>query len=296
MGTTIAERAIFYANKGFSVFPLYTVDQTACSCGKLVWRAAGRPEEPYKYCDSPGKHPVRTLAPHGVLNASTDAQMIREWWAVYPDANIGIATGDASQLVVLDIDIDHGGDTTLANLETRNGELPPTWAVETGGGGVHFYFKMPNADIRNSAGAIGPGIDVRGNGGYVVAPPSIHASGQKYKWSTGRHPTNTPMADVPEWLLARLAPSRGGAANVSAAAIPARIVEGQRNSLLASAAGTMRRRGFCEDAILAALVIENKRRCTPPLTQNEIERIARSIERYDPAPVVSGGVRWSMTA
>jgi len=165
MGTVIAERAIFYANKGLGVFPLFTIEEKGCSCGRLIWRGDGRPEGPHRYCPSPGKHPVGNLVPQGVLNASTDIQLIREWWALYPDANIGIATGDLSQIVVIDIDIDHGGEQTLNNLENRNGELPPTWAVETGGGGVHLYFRMPDFDVRNSAGTIWPGIDVRAQRG-----------------------------------------------------------------------------------------------------------------------------------
>lgn len=294
MGTTLAERAIFYSKRGFAIFPLCTVEGDRCSCGKAVWRGEGRPDAPHRYCQSAGKHPVWPLAPHGVLDATTDPQLIREWWAVYPDANVGIATGDVSQLVVIDVDSGHGGEQTVANLEQRHGRLPDTWAVETGGGGFHLYFRMPLVQVRNSAGAIGPGVDVRGSGGYVVAPPSRHASGASYRWSASLHPQKVALADLPEWLLNRLAPG-GHAASAGSGPIPRTIVEGQRNSLLASAAGTMRRRGFCEEAILAALVIENKRRCQPPLDRQEIERIAKSIERYPPAPTISGGERWAVT-
>lgn len=269
---TISERVQIYAERyGFAVFPLYTI-QDGCSCGK-------------RGCTSPGKHPIGGLAPQGVNNASTDLQTIREWWSLYPDANVGIATGDASGVVVLDLDDRHGGIATVEHLEARNEELPRTWVVETGGGGLHVYFRMPAADVRNSAGAIGPGVDVRGSGGYVVAPPSTHASGTPYRWST--RPDKMQLADVPDWLLERMAP--GGSRTASAPALPHRIKEGERNVVLASAAGTMRRRGFCEAAILAALLIENTRRCAPPLSSGEIERIAKSIERYPPPPVMRAG-------
>jgi putative DNA primase/helicase len=264
----MGERARILAGKGLAVFPCFTIEEGRCSCGAPS-------------CASPGKHPIGSLVPQGVLNATTDPQLVREWWALYPDANVGIATGDASGVVVLDVDADTGGEQTLANLEARFERLPDTWAVLSGGGGAHFYFRMPGSDVRNSAGSVGPGIDVRGNGGYVIAPPSLHKSGAIYRWSTALHPKDVPLADVPAWLLDRMVP-KGMAAG--AAPLPAAIKEGMRNTWLASAAGTMRRRGFCEDAIAAALLIENRHRCVPPLDDREVRRIARSIDRYKPEP------------
>jgi putative DNA primase/helicase len=277
--TSMGQRAAFLADKGFAVFPIYTVDTVdgvlRCSCGKQ--------------CGSPGKHPIGPLVPRGCLEATTDKQLIKEWWATYPDANIGIATGDASGVFVLDIDIDTGGDETLTTLEERFDRLPDTVAVWTGSGGMHFYFRMPGVEVKNSAGAVGPGIDVRGTGGYVVAPTSKHIGGGTYTWNEALHPRDTPIADAPEWLIERIAPKASGAA--STAPIPTKIPEGMRNHWLASAAGTMRRRGFCEDAIAAALVIENTRRCAPPLTENEVRKIARSIERYTPERTLRFGNR-----
>lgn len=264
MTRTMAEYAMFLGKRGFAVFPLYTIEDGRCSCG-------------LPKCSSPGKHP---LTPQGVLNAESDPRAIREWWATYEDANIGIATGDVSGIVVLDIDEKSGGEESLANLESRYGQLPDTWAVLTGGGGVHFYFRMPSIDVRNSAGAIGSGIDVRGNGGYVVAPPSLHRSGETYKWSPQLHPTKTQIAEVPEWLLKKMTP--GGIAISRSTVLPSKIKEGERNSWMASIAGTMRRRGLCADSIYAAITIENRRRCDPPMDDREVRRIANSIERYPP--------------
>lgn len=271
------KRAVFYARQGFAVFPLYTIEDGRCSCGKE--------------CPSPGKHPIGSLVPQGCNNASSDPRDVEQWWAVYPDANIGIATGDVSGVLVLDVDLE--GTDTLANLERLYGDLGPTWSVATGSGGMHLWFRMPNVDIRNSASAIGPGLDVRGNGGYVVAPPSIHLSGNRYRWAEGWHPTKVDLAEVPEWLLKKMAPVQSlRAANP----LPNIIKEGMRNTWMASAAGAMRRKGFGEAAILAALRVENRVRCTPPLDDRELERIARSIERYAPAPTFTAGGQYVASA
>lgn len=264
---SMSECARFLGRKGFAVFPVYTVENGGCSCGIAK-------------CASPGKHPIGSLVPQGVLNADTDQQMIREWWALYPDANIGIATGDASGVLVLDIDSRSGGEESLSNLELKFERLPDTPAVLTGGGGVHFYFRMPNSDIRNSAGAIGSGIDVRGNGGYVIAPPSLHLSGETYGWSPALHPSKVSTVPVPGWLLERMSP-RSFKSN-EAKVLPHKIREGERNSWMTSVAGSMRRKGFCGDAIYAAISIENNRRCDPPMDDREVRRIANSIERYNP--------------
>lgn len=272
----MVDRALFYARRGFAVFPLFTVEDGACSCGK-------------RGCGSPGKHPIGSLVPRGVLEATTDEATIGQWWAVYPDANIGIGTGDVSRIVVLDVDAGHGGADTLDNLVRIHGELPETWSVQTGGGGLHAWFRMPLLDVRNSAGAIGPGIDVRGNGGYVVAPPSLHASGRKYRWDDVLHPTKVELAEVPDWLVRRMVPI-GFLRSVSAP-LPKQIAEGTRNTWMASVAGSMRRKGFCEEAILAAIRVENQRRCTPPLKDRELCLIARSIDRYPPASTVVVGGR-----
>jgi putative DNA primase/helicase len=171
---------------GWQVFPLHSLRDGICTCGNSA-------------CASPGKHP-RTA--HGLKDATTDPEQIRAWWEQWPDANIGIATGAESDLVVIDVDPRHGG--TLEAL----GELPPTLTVHTGGGGWHLYLNYPDGmTIRNSASTkLGQGIDVRGEGGYVVAPPSLHVSGQRYTWSG---PSG--IADLPEHLVAHLLNSQPAA-------------------------------------------------------------------------------------
>lgn len=154
-----------YAKNGWPVVPLHTPSgDGGCSCSRG------------KECPSPGKHP-RT--PNGFKDASTDSFQIGEWWEKWPDANIGIVTGAVSGLFVLDVDLRHGGDETLAQMERQYGALPRTAKVRTGGG-WHYYFRHPGGEVRS--GKLGPGIDLKADGGYVVAPPSLHASGQSYEW------------------------------------------------------------------------------------------------------------------
>lgn len=141
---------------------------------------------------------------HGCHDATTDEAQLR---ATFTDEhNIGVATGEASGLIVLDLDVKGGknGFDSLAQLETEHGPLPATLTAKTGSGGMHMYYKLPaDVTIGNSAGKLGPGIDVRGQGGYVVAPPSIHPeTGVRYEWSSD--PATTPIAEAPAWLIERL--------------------------------------------------------------------------------------------
>ena len=126
--------------------------------------------------------------PKGYANwqtvGTTDTDTITAWWTATPDHGIGILTGPESGIFVLDVDVADGkaGDDTLHDLERTHGALPATFTVQTGSGGRHHYFAWPDgADIRNSAsGALGPGLDIRGAGGFVVAPPTIHPNGRPY--------------------------------------------------------------------------------------------------------------------
>ena len=113
-----------------------------------------------------------------------------EWFRRWPDANVGIVTGEISNLIVLDIDPKHGGDATLDRLERGFRPLSSTVEAVTGGGGRHLYFAHPGGLTRNRAG-LAQGIDLRGDGGYVVAPPSIPPSGRPYEWVPGRDPTRS---------------------------------------------------------------------------------------------------------
>lgn len=148
------------------------------------------------FSQSVGKHP-RTK--NGLKAASTNLGVINEWWKKWPDANIGIATGQESGFVVLDVDPRHGGDESLALLKNQYGPLPNTIEAITGGGGSHILFKNPGL-IKNRTNIL-PGLDVRGEGGYIVVAPSLHACGKRYEWELSSRPLEVPLSDMPEWLL-----------------------------------------------------------------------------------------------
>lgn len=215
------------------------------------------------------------LTAHGFKDATVDEASITQWWTQWPDANIGIATGIQSGLVVLDVDTDKGGEESLNKLEARYGRLPHTVKQRTGGGGFHCLFRHPGHTVRNSAGSLGLGLDVRGDGGYIVVPPSTHASGQSYEWEQPIT-SDSPLAPLPGWLQSR-APSQ---TQPLEAHTHETIPEGRRNTHLTSYAGRMRRQGFPPQAIEDALLVENKLRCSPPLPDEEVETISRSVSRY----------------
>jgi len=114
---------------------------------------------------------------------------------------VGIATGPESGLVVLDVDPRHRGDDTLAELESQHGKLPDTVEALTGGGGRHIFFEHPRTAVTNSVAALGPGLDIRGGSGYVVAPPSVHASGRTYEWEGSSRPDQQRLAAMPVWFF-----------------------------------------------------------------------------------------------
>jgi DNA-binding transcriptional ArsR family regulator len=208
------------------------------------------------------------------------------WWKRWPDANIGLRTGLDAMLIVLDVDVQHGGAGTLAGLVKKNGSLP-TDAPEvlTGGGGKHIYFCHPGREVRSSAGKLGPGLDIRGDGGYVIAPPSLHENGRAYKWTRPLGPPPT----MPAWLLEDAHVRKNGTAPPVADTIPV----GRRRQELLSLAGTLRRRGCDADEILAALTAVNERRCEVPLPPQELKELAHDVaSRYPveadnsfPAPI-----------
>jgi hypothetical protein len=122
------------------------------------------------------------LSAHGFKDATTDAQQVRAWWGASPLANIGMPTGTTSGIFVVDVDPRNGGDVEWAMLVAQNGE-PVTRRVRTPSGGIHLYFRCPAAGIKTRA-HIRPGIDVRGDGGYVVVPPSV-VDGNPYATARG---------------------------------------------------------------------------------------------------------------
>jgi putative DNA primase/helicase len=179
---------------------------------------------------------------------------------------------------VLDVDPRHGGDESLAKLEAEHGKLPDTVEALTGGGGRHILFKHREG-VRSSAGHL-PGLDVRGDGGYVVVAPSIHETGREYAWEASSQPGEVELSEWPVWLLQALQNTNG---KVNGGPDSGKIQEGQRHVSLMRWAGSMRRPGMSEEAIAAALLVENAARCEPPLSEPEVGDVARSACRYEPA-------------
>lgn len=181
----LADSALSYAAPGWPVFPLFGIVRHRCLCGRAD-------------CTRPGKHP---LVAHGLRKASTDPDRVRSWWASWPLANIGIATGEASGVVVIDIDVPRG-EQSLDLLTSRFGPLPTTLEAVTGSGGRHFVYLHPGGHLGNAVGKLHgfdaplPHIDLRADGGAVVVAPSRHVSGNRYGWVD---PTVTP-ATAPAWL------------------------------------------------------------------------------------------------
>src|SRR5215210_5964220 len=186
-------------------------------------------------------------------------------------SGVGIVTGAVSGVLVLDVDGPEG------EAELQKHGHPVTPMVRTASGGLHLYFKHPEQHVRTGI-RVAPGLDVKASGGYVVAPPSVGPNGQAYEWIIS--PEDAELADSPEWLMSLIErPRRNGAAPP----VGKTIAPGRRNQELTSIAGTMRRRGLEEAEILAALQSANERRCDPPLEAEEVERIAASVARYEPA-------------
>ena len=210
-----AEAALAYAARGWHVLPLHEPlfnangACTGCTCeayersekNKRRLEAKGRGGEynPNFVCPRPGKHPRGELVSNGVKHASTDASVIRRWWKRYPNANVGIACG-ASGLLALDADLYK--DTFAGDLSEFDEE---TVTSLTGGGGTHLLYAMPEgATYGNSTGDLPEGIDIRGAGGYICAPPSLHPSGNRYQWEAGYGPEECAVAPMPEALRRRL--------------------------------------------------------------------------------------------
>jgi putative DNA primase/helicase len=264
------KQALRYAGRGWLVVPMHTIKHGICSC-----KAAAA-------CNRPGKHP-RTV--HGVNDATTDVEQVKAWWKKWPHANIGIAAGEKSGIVVLDIDSRHGGVATLDRCETELGPLPKTVTALTGGGGRHLFFKYPDFPVRKDTGGkfFGSGVDVLSGGSIVIVPPSRHASGKRYAWEEGKSITEIVFADLPAPWLSRLRnDSQKAQASAAGSSKIDSVIEGQRNNHLASLAGAMQRTGASAESILAALNHENSTKCSPPLDDAEVQGIVASISRYQP--------------
>lgn len=221
-----------------------------------------------------GKEPI---IPGGFKAASKDWSTVSNWWRQWPDANIGLPTGFINGFWALDIDGEEG-ENSLRLLEAQYGVLPKTIEVITGGG-RHLYFQMPEGIlIGNSASKIARKLDVRGNGGYVVAPPSIHKSGKAYRFASAE---GTQLAAAAPWLLSIVQ------ANITSEdflsfpnlhTLIKGVEEGGRNDAVARIAGKlMRQEKNDPQFVLEICLAWNEARCKPPLSPQEVGRTVDSI-------------------
>ena len=209
---TLLESALSYADRGWRVLP----------CGE-------RAKEP--------------ITEHGVHDATIDPAQIASWWGTHQHANVAVATGHESGFFVIDVDGPEGV-VSLSTLERQHNELPAT-VEQTTASGRHLLFAMPGGvEIRNSAGKLGRGLDVRADGGYIITAPSIHPDGTVYRWRDGHRPDERALAQPPYWLVDMLkaklpnTPSHSGPKNVDADAYARAALAAELGNVLAAREGT----------------------------------------------------------
>lgn len=250
MDNTFLDSAIEYASKGMAVFPL-------------------KPKE------------KKPLTAHGVKDATTDFDTITKWWKKNPNANIGIACGQISGgLLVIDLDERANGISGFDSLhewESEHGELPETARTITGKGGSHILFRVDHKE--NNRVDLLDGVDVRSDGGYIVAPPSIHPNGNRYEWEYD--PEEYPIAEAGETVMALLSVGKKQLPALDKFTSPDKIPNGKRNDTIYKLACSLQSKGLGDRAILAACQSENDSKCDPPLSNEEVGKIVESALRHD---------------
>lgn len=240
----------------------------------LTYASLGWPVFPV----NPDKTPATA---HGFKDATTDPEIIKRWF-INTSYNLAVRTGKTSGFIVIDVDGPEG-EKSINDLQVLYGPLPSTVQQKTGGGGRHLLFEYPGPGIKNKVN-IAPGIDVRGDGGYIVIAPSRHSSGNLYQWEPKHMPGEIPFAELPPWWLGFLSGENEKTVTapqtfrIEGPVIP----EGSRNRTLFELACSLRAKGLPESAIWAALTTTNAERCTPPLDGEELETTFRSAMRYEP--------------
>ena len=256
----MAQMAIDYATAGAEVIPLHTPGGPAgCSCRR-------------RGCDSLGKHP-RTM--NGLTSATSDVDQVRAWWRMWPDANIGIRPHVGH--VVLDVDPRNGGAVQLVAMQEQYGQLPATRTAATGGGGWHLWFELTGDAVKELA----PGLDIKDHDGYVVAPPSRHASGRLYEWANPGEIVEAPayLARLITRAPIRLCTPTGALTPARAAGLLRVVVEaptGKRNDRLYWACARAHEAGGDVAPLIEAAVANG-------LDRDEAEKTAQSAENAPPS-------------
>lgn len=247
-----------YFSQKWKLLPLHSTLRGECCCGKEL-------------CQSPGKHPL-TL--NGLKDATNNLEKFSFWQNKWENMNVGIATGSASKIVVLDIDKKTNGFVSLKKLEEEHSELPQSLRVKTGGNGLHIYFKAPIELLKNRT-ALLPGIDFRGEGGYVVAPPSLHVSGGKYEFIS----KEASLEELPRWLFEILLKKNKKLPREPKGSLGL-LLEGTRKTSLMSISGFLRHKGLGTNLIEKLISEVNIHACSPSLPETELQSIASSTRKY----------------
>jgi len=254
---------------------------TALSYAALGWAV-------FPLCERAKVPPKGT---HGHLGATTDEERIRRWWGQHPSHNVGIATGKISQLLVVDIDVRHDGVANFQRLVEERGGLTPGPTARTGTDGFHLYFQLPEGvlPIGCSAGKIAPGVDTRCCGGYVLAPGSVHPNGKRYTWGQGYSPDDVPLDHPPPWLFnmcreasaaSRCSDGVAASPDVWVGLFESGASQGNRDAAATRLFGHLLRKNEPRLA-LAILKMWNATKCSPPLSDKEINKIVRSLCRRE---------------
>ena len=224
-------------------------------------------------CLERGKAPATA---RGLSNAQTNEQHIIAWWLANPGCNVAVRTGAPSDIVVLDVDGDEGWDSKHA-LEDEHGAFPETLSVVTPRGGQHFYFQHPRIEIRNTTGYPKPALDIRGDGGYVLMPPSVGPTGRAYEKDD-----EAAVAPMPDWLVKLLVERQNREDQLLAGHNYVEMIDGmpsgERNSGIARLTGHWLRHNVPASEVLSLCLAVNAQ-CKPPLPAKEVEAVVKSILR-----------------
>ncbi|MCI0562607.1 MAG: bifunctional DNA primase/polymerase, partial [Nitrososphaera sp.] len=266
--------ALYYATLGWRIIPDHAYVNGKCTC----WKKAD--------CGtSAGKHP---RFDEWQIKATTEPLEIRRWFKDYwPRSNIGVATGSKSSMFVVDIDQKYGGMTKWKELIKKWGDIPPTPMTETGSGGNHIFFKWPTTVVVPTKSKLYPGIgiDLRGEGGQAVLPPSNNESGE-YSWVENAAPWEVPVAEAPEWLLAEISAASVETGKESERFNVVRalcgVPEGERNHALVSLAGSLRAQDLPYDTAIS-WIIQAADNCDPPYPHDEaVKKVQWAYKKFEP--------------
>jgi putative DNA primase/helicase len=260
--------ALEFAHHGYAVVPAYSVDPATggCSCKRGT------------ECTSPGKHP-RTS--HGKDDATTNISQLDHWHSTWPNANW---LASCTDLAVIDLDPKHEADPAQTLMEYGLAENPMTWTGEYDGErGMHVYCAGPTKTVSQTTSPIA-GAEVRGEGTMVIIAGSLHHSGVRYEWADSVRPWDDSFSESGLPRVPGAFTQEHDEYHEDEDYEPSKVLrEGERNHGLTSYAGKLRYAGMSEDEILGALLVVNETRCKPPLPDDEVLSIARSISKRDTA-------------